>query len=340
MNEKTEQLNKRCEKCSVNVVAVSEGGAGQQPVVGGGGEGGDMADSNTENIESNDTEEKVKKLEMKLGELTKSFDQGFKDLAKLIADSNKPTFSQMVRGQNQQQQQQQQHQQQQQQQQQQQTQQPNHVSNVSPTPTSTSNQQQQFRGRHYVSNTANNNDYLDRLRHERRTFMLVFKLSESSGSLENQVGADLALVHEMLDVMELGQYKCKINKTTRLGRPEINSVNRPLRVEFASNLDREAVVRNGYLLARSEEFNGVGVSRDLIKEDRIVSRNNYLMKKQNQQNEARAVTNEATSPNAVEETPAETSNEMVPATQGNTDSAATEGGDQAPPRLVEETSDP
>ena len=343
LNEKTEQLNKRCEKCSVNVVAVSEGGAGQQPVVGGGGEGGDMADSNTENIESNDTEEKVKKLEMKLGDLTKSFDQGFKDLAKLIADSNKPTFSQMVRGQNhhqQQQQQQHQHQQHHQHQQQQPTQQPNHDSNVSPTPTSTSNQQQQFRGRHYVNNTANNNDYLDRLRHERRTFMLVFKLSESSGSLENQVGADLALVHEMLDVMELGQYKCKIRKTTRLGRPESNSVNRPLRVEFASNLDREAVIRNGYLLARSEEFRGVGVSRDLIKEDRIVSRNNYLMKQQNKQNEASAVTSEATSPNVVEETPAETSNEMVPATQGNTDSAATEGGDQAPPRLVGGTSDP
>ena len=64
------------------------------------------------------------------------------------------------------------------------------------------------------------------------------------------------------------------------------------------------------------------------------------MKKQNQQNEARAVTSEATSPNAVEETPAEASNEMVPATQGNTDSAATEGGDQAPPRLVGGTSDP
>ena len=138
------------------------------------------------------------------------------------------------------------------------------------------------------------------------------------------------MVHEMLDAMQLGQYKCKIIKTTRLGRPESNSVNRPLRVEFASNLDREAVVRNGYLLARSEEFRAVGVSRDLIKEDRIVSRTNYLMKKQNQQNETRTGTSEAASPNAVEVTPAEASNEMVPATQGNTDSAATGGGTKHP----------
>ena len=65
---------------------------------------------------------------------------------------------------------------------------------------------------------------------------------------------------------------------------------RPLRVEFTSYLDREAFVRNGYHLAKSEEFRAVGVSRDLIKEDRIASRNNYLMKKQpNQQNEAHTV---------------------------------------------------
>ena len=171
--------------------------------------------------------------------------------------------------------------------------------------------------------------------------MIVFKLSESSGTLENQYLADKAMVHDMLDVMQLGHYKDSIVKATRLGRPETNSVNRPLRVEFTSYLDREAVVRNGYHLAGSEEFGDVGVSRDLIKEDRIISRNNYLMKKQQkQQNEASTGTSDAATPNAVEETPEEASNETVPATQGNTDRAATGGGDQASPRLVGETSEP
>ena len=163
--------------------------------------------------------------------------------------------------------------------------------------------------------------------------MIVFKLSESTGSLENQYAADMEVVHEMLDVMDMRQYKCRIVKLTRLGRPESTSTMRPLRVQFSSYLDREAVVRNGYLLAESDDFRAVGVSRDLIRDDRIVSRNNYLLRKhQNQQNEARTGTNEATAPNTAEETSTEVSNETETATQGNTDSAATGGGTKHPLR--------
>ena len=65
-----------------------------------------------------------------------------------------------------------------------------------------------------------------------------------------------------------------------------------------------------------------------------------MKKQQKQQNEASTGTSDAATPNAVEETPEEASNQIVPATQGNTDRAATGGGDQASPRLVGETSEP
>ena len=65
-----------------------------------------------------------------------------------------------------------------------------------------------------------------------------------------------------------------------------------------------------------------------------------MKKQQKQQNQASTCMSDAATPNAVEETPEEASNETVPATQGNTDRAATGGGDQASPRLVGETSEP
>ena len=169
--------------------------------------------------------------------------------------------------------------------------------------------------------------------------MILFRLSESDGSTENQFNADMELVQQMLEVMELQHIN--IVNVTRLGKPDSGSTMRPLRVQFQCFIDRETVVRNGHYLAGSEEFRAVGVSRDLIMADRIISRNNYLMKKQqNQQNDARTITSEETAPNTVEEAPAEASIESETVTREITDSAATGEGDQAHPQLTGETSVP
>ena len=45
-------------------------------------------------------------------------------------------------------------------------------------------------------------------------------------------------------------------------------------------MDRESAVINGYKLRNSENYSNVYVSRDLIMEDRIRSRENYLKKRQ------------------------------------------------------------
>ena len=191
-----------------------------------------------------------------------------------------------------------------------------------------------------MSNMANNDAHLDSLRQARKNFMIVFKLSESDGTIENQYASDMALVEEMLVVMELEQYKGRIINATRLGRDNGLGM-RPLRVEFASYMDRETVVRNGYHLAGSADFRAVGVSRDLIMADRIISRNNYLVKKQqNQHNDAGTGASATTSQNTVQEAQplAEASDET--ATQVITNSTAAGDGDQAPPQIAEETPEP
>ena len=81
--------------------------------------------------------------------------------------------------------------------------------------------------------------------------MIVFKLSDSDGTPDIQYAADMALVQQMLGVMQLEQYKGRIVNVTRLGRDDGMGM-RLLRVEFAFHMGRETVVT--YQIPMSSEL--------------------------------------------------------------------------------------
>ncbi|CAL4249580.1 unnamed protein product, partial [Meganyctiphanes norvegica] len=219
--------------------------------------------------------------------------KGFESLTNAINQSNRmpvvPNFASIT-----QQQQQQPPQQQQQQMTQQQGYQPN-----SSTPASQqtnqigSIQQQQLETGTQVRQTAvfnqqiqpegryiKNREYFQDMRQERKKCMIVFGLDEFEELKTDESPTwDLYRAEQILKEMDQ-EYLCeKIACVIRLGNKEGAKI-RPLRVIFKSYMDRESAVINGYKLRNSENYSNVYVSRDLIMEDRIRSRENYLKKRQ------------------------------------------------------------
>ena len=151
---------------------------------------------------------------------------------------------------------------------------------------------QQFNPHQHHPGGRNNNptrgnqtdsEHLNRLRQERKNFMIVFKMPEISGTPSEQWNADFYMTQIMLKEMDLDYLENRIDNVERLGKDSSGNSMRPLRVAFKTNMDRETAVRNGFKLKDSSEFENVGVSRDLIMHDRIEARENYIRKRQQNQ---------------------------------------------------------
>ena len=173
--------------------------------------------------------------------------------------------------------------------------------------------------------------FLNRLRLHRSKNVILFNLAETDDLRVDTVSQqyiDEQEVKTILDYIEDDgmNLRGKIVEVTRLGRKSENRI-RPVRIRFENEYYRNVAVMNGFRIKYIDsDLKMVKICKDLIRDDREKAKIEYERKKQIRLSET----------NQENRTGAANLNQTPP-TLGNENSQGATGGEQAAPRLGEQT---
>ena len=127
-----------------------------------------------------------------------------------------------------------------------------------------------------------NNDTLQIMREQRKTNLIFFGVPEFNDikTESDQKRTDRLMIEEILENLNLA-YMVSSNSIVDLIRQgaKIGTKPRSLKVVFSSVVNAQIVYMHAPNLRHSRCYKGIHISRDLIKEDRIISKINYMQKK-------------------------------------------------------------
>ena len=120
------------------------------------------------------------------------------------------------------------------------------------------------------------------MREQRRTNLIFFGVPEFNDIITeaDQKRTDRLMIEEILENLSL-PYMASSNSIVDLIRQgaKIGTKPRSLKVVFSSVVNAQIVYMHAPNLRHSRCYKGIHISRDLIKEDRIISKINYMQKK-------------------------------------------------------------